>query len=294
MSAPTDRSLFDDELLTRGRLAASSDGPVLTITLNRPDIRNAQLPATWEALAHIGSRVPSAIRVVVLKGAGEAFSAGLDRSILTPGADSVLFQIASAPDAVAHNMIAEFQRGFTWLSDPAFVSIAAVQGYAIGAGFQLALACDLLVAADDAQFSMAEVTLGLVPDLTGTGRLTRAVGYQRALEISATGRRVSAGEAVQIGLALTAVPADDLDQAVADLTHALLSSPVEAVRAVTRLVGSAVTSTQDEQLDAEQHEQLNRLRALAQHSRLRLSVLVVFASSRARQRHYGDPETRTR
>ncbi|WP_407938076.1 enoyl-CoA hydratase/isomerase family protein [Nakamurella panacisegetis] len=249
--------------MTRGRLVASTAGPVLTITLNRPDIRNAQLPATWEALAHIGSRVPAETRVVVLTGAGEAFSAGLDRSILAPSPDSVLFQVASAPDAVAHNMIADFQRGFTWLSDPSFVSVAAVQGYAIGAGFQLALACDLLVAADDAQFSMAEVTLGLVPDLTGTGRLTRAVGFQRALEICATGRRVSAGEAVQIGLALTAVPADDLERAVADLTDALLSSPVEAVRAVTRLIGSAVTATPADQLQAEQHEQLNRLRELA-------------------------------
>lgn len=263
VSAPTDESPFDDELLTRGRLVASKAGPVVTITLDRPDIRNAQLPVTWEALAHVGSRVPADTRVVVVKGSGASFSAGLDRSAFAPGQESMLMQIASAPDAVAHNMIAEFQRGFTWLSDPAFISIAAVQGYAIGAGFQLALACDLVIAADDAQFSMAEVKLGLVPDLSGTGRLTRAVGYQRALEICATGRRVSAGEAVQIGLALTAVPADDLDQAVADLTHALISNPIEAVRGVTRLIGSAVTATPEDQLEIEQDEQLNRLRELA-------------------------------
>ena len=263
MSAPTEESPFDAALLTAGRLTATSVGPVVTVTLIRPDIRNAQLPATWEALAHIGSRLPSETRVVVVRGDGAAFSAGLDRSAFMANPDSLLFQVASAPNAIAHNMIAEYQRGFTWLSDPSFVSIAAVQGYAIGAGFQLALACDLVVAADDAQFSMAEVTLGLVPDLTGTGRLTRAVGYQRALEISTTGRRISAGEAVQIGIALTAVPADDLDQAVADLTDALISSPVEAVRAVTRLIGSAVTASPEDQLEAEQHEQLNRLRELA-------------------------------
>ena len=143
---------FDAELLARGRLLVQYSDPVLTITLNRPDIRNAQVPDTWEALAHIGSRVPSTVRVVVVRGAGQSFSAGLDRSMFVQGADSVLTQIASAPDAVAHNMIAGFQRGFTWLSDPSFISIAAVAGHAVGAGFQLALACDLVIAADPSFF----------------------------------------------------------------------------------------------------------------------------------------------
>ena len=101
-----------------------------------------------------------------------------------------------------------YQRGFTFLRDPRFVSIAAVQGHAIGAGFQLALSCDLRVVADDAQFCMKESALGLVPDLTGTKPLVESVGYARALEICATARMVGADEAVAIGLALTAVPAD--------------------------------------------------------------------------------------
>ncbi len=254
---------FDDDLLSRGRLLVDYVDPVVTITLNRPDIRNAQLPATWEALAHIGSRLPAAVRVVIVKGAGQSFSAGLDRSVFGLGGDSVLTQIASAPDSVAHNMIAAFQSGFTWLGDPSFVSIAAVSGHAIGAGFQLALGCDLVVAADDAMFCMAEVGLGLVPDLGGTGPLVRAVGYQRALEICATGRRVGATEAVRIGLALAAVPRDELERAVADLVDALISQPTEALRAVTRLIDSATVSTPAEQLEAEQAEQLNRLRELA-------------------------------
>ena len=261
--APAVGDPFDAELLSAGRLAVELSGGVLTVTLDRPDIRNAQLPETWEALAHIGSRVPESVRVVIVRGAGESFSAGLDRSMFTGGADSVLLQLASAPDTVAHGRIAGFQRGFSWLADPAFVSLAAVQGYAVGAGFQLALACDLVLAADDAQFCMAEVGLGLVPDLGGTGELVRAVGYQRALEICATGRRVGAGEAVRIGLALAQVPADELDQAVADLTDALLTPPVEAVRAVTRLLGSARSAEAGDQLVAEQHEQLRRVRELA-------------------------------
>ena len=254
---------FDTDLLARGRLVVDHRDQVLTVTLNRPDIRNAQLPATWQALAHIGSRLPAGVRVVVVRGAGESFSAGLDRSAFDPGPTSVLESLASAPDPVAHTMIAEFQRGFTWLADPAFISIAAVAGHAVGAGFQLALACDLVLAADDAQFCMAEVGLGLVPDLGGTGPLVRAVGYQRALEICATGRRVGAGEAVRIGLALARVPVDELEQAVSDLTDALLSAPVDAVRAVTRLIGSARVLAPAEQLVAEQREQLNRVRDLA-------------------------------
>ncbi|MET3803583.1 enoyl-CoA hydratase/carnithine racemase [Nakamurella sp. UYEF19] len=254
---------FDDELLARGRLAVEVTGTVLTITLDRPDIRNAQLPATWEALAYIGSRVPAHIRVVVVRGSGESFSSGLDRSMFTPGPESVLMQIASAPDTVAHHMIADFQRGFTWLSDPSFVSIAAVRGHAVGAGFQLALACDLVVAADDAQFCMAEVGLGLVPDLGGTGSLVRAVGYQRALEICVTGRRVGAPEAVRIGLALVSAPAADLDVAVGDLVDAILAVPVEAGRSVTRLIGSATVLNAEDQLVAEQSEQVKRLRELA-------------------------------
>ncbi len=255
--------LFDGDLLGRGRLSVEHREPVLVVTLDRPDIRNAQLPETWEALAHIGSRLPATTRVVIVRGAGESFSAGLDRSMFAPEGGSMLMQVASAPDAIAHNMIAGFQRGFTWLADPQFVSIAAVAGHAVGAGFQLALACDIVLAADTAQFCMAEVGLGLVPDLGGTAPLVRAVGFQRALEICTTGRRVGAGEAVRIGLALASVPRDELDQAVSDLTDALLSAPPEAVRAITRLLRSAQTSSPEDQLLAEQSEQLNRLRELA-------------------------------
>lgn len=254
---------FDAELLTAGRLTVTLTAPVLTITLDRPDIRNAQLPVTWEALAHIGSRLPASVRVVIVRGAGGSFSAGLDRTMFAPGGESVLRQLASAPDSVAHGRIADFQRGFTWLADPSFISIAAVTGHAVGAGFQLALACDLLLAADDAQFCMAEVGLGLVPDLGGTGPLVRAVGYQRALEICATGRRVGAVEAVRIGLALARVPNDEFDQALADLTDALISAPPDAVRAVTRLLAAARESSPADQLVLEQGEQLNRLRGLA-------------------------------
>jgi enoyl-CoA hydratase/carnithine racemase len=253
----------DQQLLDRGHVAVQCNGPVATVSLNRPAARNAQLPATWQALAHIGSQLPEAIRVVIVCGEGPSFSAGLDRAALSPEAGSLLGELATAPHTVADATIAEYQRGFSWLTDPRFVSIAAVAGHAVGAGFQLALACDLIVAADDAQFRMAEVSYGLVPDLGGTARLLRLVGYQRALEICATGRHVRADEAVRIGLALVSVPVAELDSAVADLAAAIVESPAPAVRAIKALISAAHDNTADEQLAAERAAQIPLLIALA-------------------------------
>ncbi len=122
-----------------------------------------------------------------------------------------------------------------------------MQGHAIGAGFQLALACDLRVVADDVQFAMRETSLGLVPDLTGTQPLVDLVGYARALEICATGRFVHAEEAERIGLANLVVPADELDAAVRDLAAALLAAPRDAVIETKALLRGAGSRTYDEQ-----------------------------------------------
>ena len=263
MTATETPTGVDQQLLDRGHVAVQCNGPVATVSLNRPAARNAQLPSTWQALAHIGSQLPEAIRVVIVCGEGPSFSAGLDRAALSPEAGSLLGELATAPHTVADATIAEYQRGFSWLTDPRFVSIAAVAGHAVGAGFQLALACDLIVAADDAQFRMAEVSYGLVPDLGGTARLLRLVGYQRALEICATGRHVRADEAVRIGLALVSVPVAELDSAVADLAAAIVESPAPAVRAIKALISAAHDNTADEQLAAERAAQIPLLIALA-------------------------------
>ncbi len=252
----------DPELLRRGHVVLRVDGPVVTVTLDRPAVRNAQLPETWDALAHLGEMLGDDVRVVVVCGEGPSFSAGLDRSAFAP--DSLLGALARAPSTVADEMIGRFQRAFIWLSDPRFVSIAAVTGHAVGAGFQLALACDLIVAADDAEFRMAEVSYGLVPDLTGTGRLVRLVGYQRALEICATGRHVHAAEAVRIGLALCSVPLDEIDGTVADLAAALVESPAHAVRAIKGLLIGAHDRTVEQQHSAERAAQVPLIARLAE------------------------------
>jgi enoyl-CoA hydratase/carnithine racemase len=143
------------------------------------------------------------------------------------------------------------------------VTIAAVQGHAIGAGFQLALNCDMRVLADDARFSMAEVTLGLVPDLGGTKRLTELVGPSRALEICLTGRRISAAESERIGLATTVVPLADLSDTVADLAAAVLSAPAGAVAEIKALVSGASGRSYPDQDRAEREAQTRRLRDLS-------------------------------
>jgi enoyl-CoA hydratase/carnithine racemase len=243
------------------------EGALATVTLARPEKRNAQTPATWRALVEAGEGLlaDGEVRVVVLRALGESFSAGLDRAMFTTGLDGEpgLAQLAGLPDDPLDATIAGFQRAFTWWRDPRVVSIAAVQGHAVGAGFQLALACDLRVVADDAQLAMRETSLGLVPDLAGTKPLVDAVGYSRALEICATGRWVGAEEAVDLGIASLVVPRAELDDAVRDLAAALLAAPAGAVRATKGLLQGAGHRTHEEQQAAERAAQAGRLRDLA-------------------------------
>ncbi|MEU3527210.1 enoyl-CoA hydratase/isomerase family protein [Streptomyces sp. NPDC038707] len=237
-----------------------------TVTLTNPAKRNAQTPALWRALAEAGRLLPGTVRVVVLRGEGQSFSAGLDRRMFTPEGipgEPTFVDLARHDDAGIDAIIAEYQEAFTWWRRTDIVSIAAVQGHAIGAGFQLALGCDLRVVADDVQFAMRETSLGLVPDLTGTHPLVGLVGYARALEICVTGRFVGAEEAVASGLANLAVPAADLDATVRDLAAALLAAPRDAVVETKALLRGALDRTYEEQRAAERAAQARRLRDLA-------------------------------
>lgn len=255
----------DTDLLHRGGVALDVDGVRATITLSRPESLNAQTPDTWRALAAVGESLPAQVRVVVVRGSGRAFSAGLDRSLFAPAPDRPgIAGLADLPEADADAVIAGYQAGFAWLRDPARVTVAAVHGHAIGGGFQLALACDLRVVAEDVRFCMAETALGIVPDLGGTYPLVRAVGYSRAVEICLTGRRVGAAEAVSIGLALRAVPAGELDAAVDELVTALVSAPAgAAAETLALLSGVADGADPAAALAAERAAQLRRLRSLA-------------------------------
>ncbi len=153
--------------------------------------------------------------------------------------------------------------GSAGCAGPGVVSIAVVQGHAIGAGAQLALACDLRVCAEEATFSLPEAVLGLVPDLTGTSTLVQAVGYSRALEMCLTGRRVGAAEAHATGLANAVVPAAALERTVAELVGAILGPAPGRSRETAALVRRAAAADTEGQDAAERAAQVRRLHAFA-------------------------------
>lgn len=265
MTAPAEFPPGLPTLLDAGGVQLMVAGRRADVVLARPRTRNAQTPATWRALAAVGRWAPGAVDVVVLRAEGSSFSSGLDRRAFTaeglPG-EPGLHQLAALADGDLAAAIEAFQEAFTWWADPRLVTVAAVQGHAVGAGFQLALACDLRVVADDARFTMAETTLGLVPDLGGTSPLVRAVGYSRALEICLTGRPVAADEAVALGLATHAVPVADLTAAVDGLVEAVTRPPTGAVRATKELLLGALNAEPARQRAAERRAQAGRLRSM--------------------------------
>lgn len=256
---------FDTDLLDAGSVTVSRDAAILTVTLNDPQRRNAQTPTTWRALAHIGERLPADVAVVLLRGAGASFSAGMDRRMFTPAGvpgEASLADIVGADDAQGTAIIAGFQEAFAWWRRSHAVTISVVQGHAVGAGFQLALATDLMIVADDAELVMKESTFGLVPDLAGTHPLVAAVGYPRALEICLTARAVTAAEAVDLGLAVRRAAVQDVHGAAVELAGRISAlAPGTAAATKHLLAGAGLISAEDQQR-AERETQMGRLRWL--------------------------------
>ena len=254
------------------RLTVEDD--VATVVLDRPDKRNAMTPSMWWQLAEIGRALPGSVRAVLLRAEGPSFSAGLDRSVLVAEksadgkgkATKTLIDLATSDPADAELTIEAFQEAYTWWRRPDLITVAAVQGHAIGAGFQLALACDLRIAADDARFAMREISLGLVPDLGGTKPLTQLVGYGKALEICATGRWVDAAEAERIGLVNQVVPAVELTLHAQIFIRELLAADRDALIETKALIQGAADRDYDAQRAAERAAQVRRIRALARLS----------------------------
>ena len=244
-----------------GGLRLAIDGEVATVTLGRPERRNAMTPAMWHGLAAIGASLPPQVRVVVVRGDGPSFCAGIDLTLLTGTGAAGNEPIASPNDQDFDHKVASYQAGYLWLRDPGIVSIAAVQGHAIGAGFQLALACDLRILTEDATLCMKEPALGLVPDLTGTKPLVDIVGLPRAIELCLTARTVTAAEALLLRLAELVVPAADLDAAVADLVAALLATDAAAARATKALLQQAGGHSLAEQAAEERRVQAELIRS---------------------------------
>lgn len=214
----------------------------------------------------MGAWLPPEVRVVLLRAEGPSFSAGLDRAILADAAEdptTSLLGLAAADPEDRDRTIAGFQSAFTWWREVPAVTVAVVQGHAVGAGFQLALACDLRVCTAAARFAMRETSLGLVPDLGGTAVLVALVGYARALELCATGRWVEADEAYALGLAARPVPPAQLDTAVGALVDALLAAPPDALRETKALLAAADGRSAEAQRAAERAAQSRLLAARA-------------------------------
>ncbi len=206
----------------------SKSGAVAHIVLNRPRVMNAynvqmrdELFFTLEAV-----RDDPDVRVAVISGAGErAFCAGAD-----------LTEFGTAPSQVIARQV-RWERDiwglFLALRKPL---VAAMRGYVIGSGVEIACLCDIRIAADDAQFALPEVALGMIPAAGGTQTLRRVVGMSRALEMVLSNRRVGAEEARRIGLAHTVVPADALMNEADEVAHCLAALNPTALALAKRAI----------------------------------------------------------
>lgn len=197
------------------------DGGVVTLTLNRPDVRNAMTveltDAFTEAVASL--RGDPDVRCVVVTGAGKAFCAGGDLSWVQPGPDADVPSIRAKMRAFYPRFLA-----IRALDVP---TIAAVNGAAIGAGLCVAMACDLRIAAQDAKLSTAFLRLGMHPGMAATYLLTRLVGTARAAELFFTARTIDGTEAERLGLVNRAVPSDRLQEEARSLAREIaVNAPI--------------------------------------------------------------------
>ena len=207
--------------------------PVATVTLNRPEALNAFTPTMLDALADALRRCGDDpdVSAIVVRGAGRAFSAGVDLSALrdlslTGGAVGDVFDV---PAHRVINAIAEV---------PAIV-IAAVHGYCFTGALELALACDLLIVADNAVFVDTHAKFGLRPSWGMSQRLPRAVGPARAALLSYTARRFTGSEAAAWGLAAEVAPANELDEATRELAADVAANSADALVALKALYAAA-------------------------------------------------------
>jgi enoyl-CoA hydratase len=204
------------------------DGAVLVVTINRPKVLNALDARTIEELDQVFGDAARRddVRVVVLTGAGEkSFVAGADINEL-----SVQTPVGGREHARRGQAL--FNR-IERLGKPV---IAAVNGFALGGGCELAMACTLRVAADSARFGQPEINLGLLPGYAGSQRLPRLVGRGRALELLLTGRQISADEAYRMGLVNRVVPAAELATEARTLAQAIAAKAPVAVRYILEAV----------------------------------------------------------
>jgi len=217
---------------------------VARLTLNRPQALNALNGALKAELADAVSRVAAdpEVRAVLLTGAGRGFCAGGDIKEMNPDA---------GPTATKRKLDAILGSVLVPLATLKKPVIAAVNGFAVGAGFNLALACDMIVAADTAVFSQIFVRVGLVPDSGGLYFLTRVVGLNRAKELCFTGRDVSAAEAATMGFVNRVVPAAGLIDVAHALAAEIARGPAVALALTKTALNLSSTASMAEMMELE-------------------------------------------
>ncbi|KYH27663.1 3-hydroxypropionyl-coenzyme A dehydratase [Halalkalicoccus paucihalophilus] len=213
---------------------------VATVTIDRPDSLNALNVNTLEALDRTLDETEDA-RVVVLTGAGEdAFVAGADIGYMKGLSVEEAMEYAELGHEICDR-----------LADHSAPVIAAVNGYAFGGGCELALACDLRVASENAVLGQTEIDLGIVPGWGGTQRLSRLVGDAAARRMVFLGERLDAEAAAEIGLVGEVVPQDDLDSVVEEMAHQLAEKPRFALAAAKEALNQVHEGPQSAGLDYE-------------------------------------------
>ncbi len=226
-------------------LILDADGPIATITLNRPAQLNAlniEMAEAFEAAVDQLAKQPD-LRVIVLQGAGRGFMAGGDLGVIQRA-------LAEGPDIVDQIML-PLHRGLIKLSEMPQPVLASLHGPVAGAGMSVAMAADLAIAADDAKFTLAYARIGASPDGSGTWHLPRLVGLRRALEIALLADTIDAAEALRLGLVNQVVPAADLPARTAALAERLAAGPTQAYGRIKRLLRESLERTLPAQLDAE-------------------------------------------
>jgi enoyl-CoA hydratase len=204
------------------------DGPVATVTFNRPQVRNALNAETLAALRRrmLDLKVDEQIRVVILTGAGEkAFVAGAD-----------INELAAQTPTTARTFALAGQHAFDVVEQLGKPVIAAINGYALGGGCELAMACTIRLAADTATIGQPEINLGIIPGYGGSQRLARLVGKGKAMELLLTGAPISAAEAQRIGLVNRVVGASELMNEARTLADQLARNAPIAMRYILDVV----------------------------------------------------------
>jgi enoyl-CoA hydratase/carnithine racemase len=243
---------------------SSRDGNVVLLRLNRPEARNALSPELMEELASELERLDPdpEIRCVVIAGSDKVFAAGADIKAMSE---------RTFAEALRHPA-ASFWRRLAAIKTP---MIAAVSGYALGGGCELALACDMIVAAEGATFGQPEINLGIIPGGGGTQRLARVLGKQRAMELVLTGERFDAAAALELGLVNRVVEGDGwLDEAMALAATIAARPPIAA-----RLAKQAVIAAEETALSAGLENE-RRLYELAMATEDRVEGMTAFLEKR--------------